>query len=151
MWQQMREEVLKTWTVPIGTPVDAKAYLADAGERYVASMHVPLPPEAVRDAMPLFFELMAQESEPAVQAVLGHFVFVFIHPYMDGNGRLARFILNAALARGGWPWTVVTRESRHRYMAALEAASAHQDIKPFAKVISQLLAEQMAHPLKRPS
>jgi Fic family protein len=79
-------------------------------------MHVPLPPEGVRDAMPLLFELLQSESDPAVQAVLGHFVFVFIHPYMDGNGRLARFILNLMLARGGWPWTIVTMTVRNEYI-----------------------------------
>jgi hypothetical protein len=107
------------------------------------SEHVPLPADAVRDAMPLLFELLTEEPEPAVQAVLGHFAFVFIHPYMDGNGRLARFILNLMLARGGWPWTVVTMDSRKRYMEALEDASVRKNIKPFTAVISELVDQQL--------
>lgn len=107
------------------------------------SMHVPLPPEGVRDAMPLLFELLQSESDPAVQAVLGHFVFVFIHPYIDGNGRLARFILNLMLARGGWPWTIVTMTVRSEYMKALEKASAESDIRPFASLINRLVSEQL--------
>lgn len=106
------------------------------------SMHVPLPPEGVRDAMPLLFELLQSESDPAVQAVLGHFVFVFIHPYMDGNGRLARFILNLMLARGGWPWTIVTMTVRSEYMEALEKASVENDIRPFASLINRLVSQQ---------
>lgn len=53
--------------------------------------------------MPVLFDLLKNESHPAVRAVLGHFFFVFIHPYMDGNGRMGRFILNDMLAseRGG--------------------------------------------------
>src|SRR5690606_36718435 len=51
------------------------------------SMHTPLNKEAVRDAMPILFQLLSEEPSAAVRAVLGHFVFVFIHPYMDGNGR----------------------------------------------------------------
>jgi Fic family protein len=43
-------------------------------------MHVPLNREAVRDAMPAFFDLLREEKEPAVRVVLGHFVFVYIHP-----------------------------------------------------------------------
>lgn len=107
------------------------------------SEHVPLPAEAVRDAMPLLFELLSEETEPAVQAVLGHFVFVFIHPYMDGNGRLARVILNLMLARGGWPWTIVTLDARKRYMQALEEASVRKDIKPFTRLISDLVQQQL--------
>jgi Fic family protein len=56
------------------------------GQVYIRqSMHVPLNPDAVRDAMPAFFELLAEEKHPAVRVVLGHFVFVYIHPYMDGT------------------------------------------------------------------
>ncbi len=113
-------------------------------------MHVPLPPDAVRDAMPLLFELLTEEPELEVQAVLGHFVFVFIHPYMDGNGRLARFILNLMLARGGWRWTVVTLDSRQAYMAALEDAAVRQDIRPFTSLINQLVGQQLEKPLQRP-
>ena len=107
------------------------------------SMHVPLPSEGVRDAMPLLFELLQSESDPAVQAVLGHFVFVFIHPYIDGNGRLARFILNLMLARGGWPWTIVTMAVRSEYMEALEKASVESDIRPFARLINRLVSQQL--------
>lgn len=51
------------------------------------SMHVPPNPDAVRDLMPALFDLLHDEEHPAVRVVLGHFGFVYIHPYMDGNGR----------------------------------------------------------------
>jgi hypothetical protein len=105
------------------------------------SMHVPLSSNAVRDAMPALFELIEQEPEAAVRAVLGHFIFVFIHPYMDGNGRMARFLMNAMLASGGYPWTVIPVEERATYMQALESARVHFDIAPFAKFLSYLVGE----------
>jgi hypothetical protein len=104
------------------------------------SMHVPPPREAVRDCMPVLFELLAGESAPAVRVVLGHFVFVYIHPYMDGNGRMGRFLMNVMLASGGYPWTVVPLERRNDYMAALEAASVRQDIRPFAGFVGELVS-----------
>ena len=64
------------------------------------ALHVPLSKEAVRECMPVFFELLAAEPHAAVRAVLGHFFFVYIHPYMDGNGRLARYVFNAMLVTG---------------------------------------------------
>jgi hypothetical protein len=105
------------------------------------SMHVPPPREAVRDCMPALFELLASEPEPAVRAVLGHFVFVYIHPYMDGNGRMGRFLMNVMMAAGGYPWTIIPFERRDEYMAALESASVKQDIGPFAAFIGGLVRD----------
>jgi len=115
------------------------------------ALHVPLSKEAVRETMPVLFELISKEEHPAARAVLGHFLFVYIHPYMDGNGRLGRFLMNALLVTGGYPWTVVPVEQRKAYMSALEEASTHRNILPFAQFIGQLIAEQRERPLARPA
>ena len=107
------------------------------------SMHVPPSADAVRDAMPIFFELLSAESDPAVRTILGHFVFVFIHPYPDGNGRIARFLMNVMLASGGYPWTVIELKDRQQYMDSLEEASVNQNIIPFTEFIAGLLSESM--------
>jgi fido (protein-threonine AMPylation protein) len=107
------------------------------------SMHVPLNRDAVRDAMPTFFELLRKEKDPAVRVVLGHFIFVYIHPYMDCNGRVGRFMMNAMLAAGGYPWTVVPVEGRTQYMEALEQASVNQNIVPFADFLGKLVSKGM--------
>jgi len=103
------------------------------------SMHVPPSHEAARDAMPAFFDLLREESEPSVRAVLGHFIFVYIHPYVDGNGRMGRFLMNTMLASGGYPWTVIPVDERNAYMAALEVASVGQNIVPFAEFLTRLV------------
>ena len=101
------------------------------------SRYVPPRWEAVRDAMPAFFDLLHSEKEPAVRAVLGHWLFGYIHPYMDGNGRMARFLMNAMLASGGYPWTVIRVEDRTRYLRALDSASIDTDITPFATFLAE--------------
>lgn len=103
------------------------------------SMHVPPRSEAVRELMPAFFDQLREEEEPAVRVVLGHFFFVYIHPYFDGNGRMGRFLMNAMMASGGYPWTVIPVAERARYMAALESASVKQDIKPFTDFLAELV------------
>ena len=108
------------------------------------SMHVPPRHEAVRELMPAFFELLEQEKEPAVRAVLGHFLFVYIHPYADGNGRMGRFLMNVMLASGGYPWTVIPVDERNDYMAALESASVEQDIAAFTTFLSNLIYKAKA-------
>lgn len=103
------------------------------------SMHVPPRFDAVREWMPAFFDLLQNEPEPAVRVVMGHFMFVYIHPYFDGNGRMGRFLMNVMMASGGYPWTVVPLERRNEYMGALEQASVMQDIAPFASLHSSLV------------
>ena len=102
------------------------------------SQHVPPNYEAVRELMPAYFELMKTEDSPAVRVVLSHFIFVFIHPYIDGNGRMGRFIMNVMRAAGGYPWLVIPVEERDNYMAALEEASVNRNILPFAQFINRL-------------
>ncbi len=106
------------------------------------SQHVPMSPEAVRDCMPVFFDLLKADDDPTVRIVLGHFIFVFIHPFLDGNGRIARFLMNVMMAAAGQPWTVIKLEQRAAYMAALETASVKEDIRPFAAFLAETRAAQ---------
>jgi hypothetical protein len=76
--------------------------------------------------------------------VIGHFIFVYIHPYMDGNGRIGRFLMNLMMAAGGYPWTVVPLSERQAYMTALEKASVGEDIAPFADFLAKLVEKRLA-------
>jgi hypothetical protein len=120
------------------------AALAGYRERRVfirGSDHVPPAFEAVPDLMDALFALLANEESPAVRAVLGHFIFVFVHPYSDGNGRLGRFLMNLMLASGGYDWTVIRVDRRAAYMAALENASVKGDIAELVR----FLADEMSN------
>ena len=110
------------------------------------SRHVPPNKDAVLDCMPALFDHLREEDNPAVRTVLGHWVFVYIHPYMDGNGRMGRFLMNAMLASGGYPWTVIPVERRTDYMQALESASVDSNIKPFAKFLGKLVKKSDSEP-----
>jgi hypothetical protein len=101
------------------------------------SRYVPPRWETVRDTLSVLFDLLEAEPEPSVRAVLGHWLFGYIHPYPDGNGRMARFLMNVLLASGGYPWTVVLVEDRAEYLKALDRASIDVDAKPFASFIAE--------------
>lgn len=102
------------------------------------SMHTPPNPDALRDVMTALFGLLQEEPEASVRAVLGHFVFTYIHPYMDGNGRVGRLLMNTMLASGGFDWLIIPVERRDEYMIALEKASVENNIIPFVKFLSSI-------------
>ena len=106
------------------------------------SLHTPLSPDVVRDVMPTFFSLIEQENNPAVRAVLGHFFLTYIHPHIDGNGRMARFLMNSMLTTGGHDWIIIPVNKRNEYIKGLEEASVKNDISTFAKFVSSILHQQ---------
>jgi fido (protein-threonine AMPylation protein) len=138
-----RELFAPSVTAGLLEPADLAGYRN--GQVYIRrSMHVPRNREAVWDAMPALFNLLREEPDPAVRVVLGHFIFVYIHPYMDGNGRLGRFLMNLMLASGGYPWTVIPVGDRRIYMEALEQASVGENIVPFADFLAGLVGKGLA-------
>jgi Fic family protein len=90
--------------------------------------------------MEAFYEALLSEPDASVRAILGHFVFVYIHPFSDGNGRIGRFLMNAMLASGGYPWTILRVTRRQTYMDALEEASVRRNIIPFTKFVAEEMA-----------
>lgn len=63
-----------------------------------------------------------QANEPVVRAALTHQMFLAIHPFLDGNGRTARLLLNLQLMRDGYPVALLLASRRPRYIGALEQA-----------------------------
>lgn len=102
------------------------------------SRHIPFPQTALLDSMDMFFELLEQEVHAATRAILGHFFFVHIHPYSDGNGRIGRFLMNVMMGSGGYPWTIIPVARRAEYMNALEQASCENNIADFILFIKSI-------------
>lgn len=124
-------------TAGIIKPSDVVGYRSN--QVYIRnSMHTPLNPDVLIDAMDALFELLKAESDARVRAILGHFVFTYIHPYMDGNGRTGRFLMNTMFASGGYDWLIIPVEKRNEYMSALEKASVYGDIIPFVHFLSTI-------------
>ncbi len=99
------------------------------------SMHVPPPSEQLMDCMDALKELIAEEEHFIVKAILGHLSLGYIHPFPDGNGRSARFLMNFLLILGGYPWAIVQLKERVKYLSSLESASVDGNIKPFSEFI----------------
>jgi Fic family protein len=82
-------------------------------------------------------------DHPVIIAALAHYKLVTIHPFIDGNGRTARLLMNLLLLQHGYPLAIIQKEKRPEYIAAIEHASAHpepvegekDDFDQFYKVI----------------
>ena len=89
-------------------------------------VHKYCPPEQVDSEMGRLIEMHRAHDEeglaPDVSAAWLHHRFVQIHPFQDGNGRVARAIASLVLIRAGWFPLVVTRDDRDNYIEALERA-----------------------------
>ena len=99
------------------------------------------PPPA--DQVPLFMAQWVswQSSEgfkyhPVVRAAIAHHGFVAVHPFVDGNGRCARLLLNVHLLRDGYAPAFLLREWKLRYLQALQAADAGE-YTPLVNLIGQ--------------
>lgn len=66
-----------------------------------------------------------------------HFKYVYIHPFIDGNGRTARLLTNLILMRNGYTISVIRNEDRDEYMKALEEASVNGNLEDFIKIIAE--------------
>ena len=107
------------------------------------SRHVPPAYEQLIDCMQALKECIAGEDSFVVKAILAHWLFGYIHPYFDGNGRTARLLMNFILTVGGYRWVVVKKEDKGEYMAALETASVGEDISRFANFIMNMAVKDL--------
>ena len=133
MWGKMRQTVIDNFPEPAAVPTNITELLKQLDDKYTEDAYHSLSIEGYKVSDELI------EKHPAVRAILGHFLFGFIHPYNDGNGRMSRFVMNVMLSTGGYSWTIIPVEKRDTYMQALEKASIEGDIADFTKLIADLL------------
>ena len=98
----------------------------------------PLPtPKALPGMMQKFIQdlpSLKKDNHPVVYAAKLHKEFVFIHPFVDGNGRVARLLMNAALMQAGYIIAIIPPLKRSEYISALE--KAHKNDADFIKLIA---------------
>jgi Fic family protein len=101
--------------------------------------HVPPPSEKVPALMESYVNWLnsdeARNMHPVRYAALAHYKLVDIHPFVDGNGRTSRLIMNLILLRGGYPPIMILKEQRDKYYDALNVANVG-DVRPFVRFIA---------------
>jgi len=83
-----------------------------------------------------WYETEAPALHPVERAARVHGDFVKIHPFIDGNGRTGRLLMNLELLKAGFPAAVLPVERRLAYYQALDAAHVDGDYRPFIALVA---------------
>ena len=104
-------------------------------------------PLKIEEEMNKFIEWLHSQtiSEPILLAALVHLKFVSIHPFIDGNGRTARLLMNLMLLQSGYPQAIIKVSNRAEYIQAVEKyqQSSNNDYNDFYKVVLQSVNESL--------
>jgi Fic family protein len=114
--------------------------IAGASHRPPAALLVPQQMEALM----AWYAGEALSLHPVERAARLHTSFICIHPFVDGNGRTARLLLNLELIKAGFPAVVLPVERRLRYYEALDRACAHGEQRPFVELVAECVEESFA-------
>ncbi|MCS6109843.1 Fic family protein [Clostridium botulinum] len=110
------------------------------------SRHRPVEHILVAEKMQELIKWYKENKEklhPIELAAEFHFRYVYIHPFVDGNGRSARLLMNLILMRNGYPISVIKNEDRDEYMKALEKASTIGDAKDFINIVANAVDKSL--------
>ena len=111
----------------------------------ISGSRVPRPnylklPELVQHFM---VSINSANEHPALLAARAHLQLVFMHPFVDGNGRTARLLMNFLLLQAGYPLTVIDCEQRNEYINCIENALLHEQPEPFYDFIYRAIDKSL--------
>ncbi|MEW6218098.1 MAG: Fic family protein [Thermodesulfobacteriota bacterium] len=109
-----------------------------------STMQLPRPGELKPRMQEMLVSLQARRASlhPIELAALLHIGLANIHPFLDGNGRTARLLMNLALLQAGYPITIIPPVVRHEYIDALKASNRGEN-QPFINLVSSMVRESL--------
>lgn len=114
--------------------------IAGAGHTPPDFLHLP---QAMRELMAWYQS--AHDLHPLTRAARLHVDFVGIHPFVDGNGRAARLLMNCELLRCGYLPVIIRVEQRLAYYDTLDTAHTTQNYAPFVQLVAEQERETLHH------
>ena len=98
------------------------------------------PPDQVKSAMgdliDWYRDREREGEHPIIIAATFHYRFVRIHPFDDGNGRMARLLMNMILIKHGYKVSLIRHDNRDEYLGQLEQADKTEDLAEFISYIA---------------
>lgn len=114
--------------------------IAGADHRPPDAIHVPVQMEILL----AWYQNEGIQQHPIERAARLHADLVKIHPFVDGNGRMARLLMNLELLKAGFPAVVLPVEQRLRYYETLDLAHTRGEYQPFLELIADCIRQSFA-------
>lgn len=105
-------------------------------------------PAKMKELIEWYKKEKGQDQDPIILATAFHYRFVRIHPFDDGNGRMARILMNLIIMQGGLPPAIIPTERKEEYLNALELADKAGDLDQFTELIAVCVAASLELELK---
>ena len=116
-----------------------------AGVRISGTTYLPPNAAKVPQLMQEVYRLLnTKGGEPIETAASIHLKFVDIHPFIDGNGRTARLLLNIYLMRNGYPPVILLKVEREKYIDTIEKARKGGGISHFANFVARAVDRSLS-------
>lgn len=110
----------------------------------MGAYHTPPEPVVVPEQMEkLVKEFSKKKLHPIESAALFHLKFEGIHPFVDGNGRTGRLVLNLFLMQNGYPPINVKFADRKRYYEAFDSYYRDNDAGAMVQLIAEYVEERL--------
>lgn len=142
-----REEAFTEWQIKNVHRLVLKGINDDYAGNYrdqqviiAGAEHIPPESFLIKEQMERFinwYNAEAKELHPVERAAMVHIMFVWIHPFIDGNGRTSRLLLNLELMKNGFPPIVIKNDNRVKYYSALDKAHTSGDNKDFVEIVKE--------------
>jgi hypothetical protein len=145
------KKLQREWAIETGIIVEKGKYktLPNNPRRRDGTMHTYCPPELTQDEMQRLIDWYRDHDAglpPEVKAAWLHHRFTQIHPFQDGNGRVARALASLVFLKEGFFPLVIRDADRQEYIPALEAADAG-DLRPLVGLFARRQKEAILHAL----
>lgn len=114
--------------------------------RILGAYHIPPRSEKVPDLVEelvAFFHANRYSMNPVELAAYMHYQFVYIHPFIDGNGRTARLLMNLVLMEAGYPPAIILKIDRKRYLSTLNEANKGR-FQPYMDFIARSVERSLS-------
>jgi Fic family protein len=110
----------------------------------MGALHEPPPPYLVPEQMEQLVQDFAHDKKHILESVaLFHLRFEGIHPFIDGNGRTGRLLLNLMLMQAGFPPINVKYADRERYYACFDSYHRDNDSSPMVEMLTKYAKERL--------
>lgn len=114
--------------------------------RISGANHIPPQPYLIQSEMDRFmqwYEDEAQGLHPVIRASRVHIDLVGIHPFIDGNGRTSRLVMNLELLKNNYPAINIKSDKKAQYYAALERAHCDRSFEAFDELIAGYVMQEL--------